>query len=82
MAEITINLHDQPCGNCTVCIGRTIGAKHEQERIIKLLEKHIPIEDNYNMESSCRGCNWEWTWNGKVNDSHEAHLIALIKGDK
>lgn len=40
MTEITINLHDQPCGNCTVCIGRTIGAKHEQERIIKLLEEH------------------------------------------
>lgn len=38
MTEITINLHDQPCGNCTVCIGRTIGAKHEQDRIIKLLE--------------------------------------------
>ena len=38
MSEITINLHDIPCGNCTVCIGRSIGAKHEQERIIKLLE--------------------------------------------
>lgn len=38
MSKITINLHDQPCGNCTVCIGRNIGAKHEQERIIKLIE--------------------------------------------
>lgn len=37
MTEITINLHDQPCGNCTVCIGRNIGAKHEQERIIQIL---------------------------------------------
>lgn len=48
MSEITINLHDIPCGNCTVCIGRTIGAKHEQERIIKLLiDKAIEWRTNY-----------------------------------
>lgn len=58
------------------------GRSQERERIIKLLEEHIPIEDNYNMESSCRGCDWEWAWNGEVNDSHEAHIIALIKGEK
>lgn len=55
MTEITINLHDQPCGNCTVCIGRTIGAKHEQERIINLLEQNIdqgdPDCDSYFMDA-------------------------------
>lgn len=61
---------------------RNQGRAIERERIIKLLEEHIPIEDNYNMESSCRGCDWEWAWNGEVNDSYENHIIALIKGEK
>lgn len=62
--------------------GRNYGKLCAEERIIKLLEEHIPIEDNYNIESSCRGCDWYWAWNSEVNDSHENHLIALIKGEK
>ena len=68
MSEITINLHDIPCGNCTVCIGRTIGAKHEQERIIKLLEADI-----------CK--DWTYTCCDGWCSAHTA-AIALIKGEK
>lgn len=70
MTEITINLHDQPCGNCTVCIGRSIGAKHEMERIIKLLENLYLKRDS----------------DGNVLDTKHnedlLHVIALIKGEK
>ena len=66
MTEITINLHDQPCGNCTVCIGRTIGARHEQERIIKLLEAE-QLHDPDVVECHCG--SWR-------------EAIALIKGEK
>ena len=67
MSEITINLHDIPCGNCTVCIGRTIGAKHEKERIIKLLDalkETRPTETNTNY--------WGYSFE---------RIIALIKGE-
>lgn len=59
------------------------GERQATERIIKILEEHEPIEDNYNIESSCSGCDWEWAWgNHEVNDSHKKHLMALIKGEK
>ena len=68
MSEITINLHDIPCGNCTVCIGRTIGAKHEQERIIRLIEEN----------------EYELTIIGADGTKYELDdfVIALIKGEK
>lgn len=72
MTEITINLHDQPCGNCTVCIGRTIGAKHEQERIIKLLEGQKKI---YNSPKYS-------TTGGLIEEFVLDSAIALIKGEK
>jgi hypothetical protein len=66
MTEITINLHDQPCGNCTVCIGRTIGAKNERERIIKLLEQEF---------------NDTWPTGIAFVETSLPNLIALIKGE-
>lgn len=67
MTEITINLHDQPCGNCTICIGRTIGAKHEQERIIKLLESTA--------DCRCTPNNPDW------DNTCFCDAIELIKGE-
>lgn len=53
----------------------------ERERIIKLLETHLPIADSYDVETSCGGCDWTWAWGGEIKDSHKDHIIALIKGE-
>lgn len=80
MTEITINLHDQPCGNCTVCIGRTIGAKHEQERIIKLLEDEKKAYKGIMFSARRMGATttvYHWEDRIRYLDSY----IELIKGE-
>lgn len=60
------------CDECTEAAWE-MSAEDERERIIKLLEEHIPNSSDHDFV----GCECEWPTNNWYND----HLIALIKGE-
>jgi hypothetical protein len=76
MSEVTINLHDEPCQTCTVCIGRRIGEKHERERIIKLLDDKIAVLE---MIETGHGYGSELN---AIRSKTLTSAIQLIKGEK
>lgn len=52
----------------------TAGAKSERERIIKLLEEHMPNSSDHDFV----GCECEYP----TNNWYNSHIIALIKGEQ
>ena len=52
---------------------RKQGAEAERERIIKLLEEHMPNSSDHDFV----GCECEYPTNNWYNN----HLVALIKGE-
>jgi len=65
----------EPCECCGVSEFQ-LGVKHAEERIIKLLEKHL-IENDEGGTGYCQGCDWF----NPYAVGFEDHLIALIKGE-
>ena len=54
--------------------GLNLGQQREKERIIKLLEEHMPNSSDHDFV----GCECEYPTNNWYNN----HLVALIKGEK
>ena len=57
--------------------GLRVGIENENNRAIKLIEKHF-IENDEGGTGYCQGCDWQ----NAYSVGFEKHLIELIKGEQ